>query len=113
MVAEIYGGDFDFPEPFRFSTYISEKLQRHYDNISSVFSIREQKTIEKYIIDFRIEKIKEYLVYTSQTLADIAFRLGFSSVAHLSRQFKTFTGFNPSYFKSLQAGKIQIISAVL
>jgi copper chaperone CopZ len=112
LVAVIYGGDFDFPEPFRFSTYISEKLQGDYDNISSVFSIREQKTIEKYIIDFRIEKIKEYLVYTPQTLADIAFRLGFSSVAHLSRQFKTFTGFNPSYFKSLQAGKILIIAAV-
>ena len=92
LIAVIYGGDFD--------------------NISAVFSIREQKTIEKYMIDFRIEKIKEYLVYTPQTLADIAFRLGFSSVAHLSRQFKTFTGLNPSYFKSLQAGKIQIIAAV-
>jgi len=113
FVAEIYGGDFDFPEPFRFSTYISEKLQRDYDNISSVFSIREQKTIEKYIIDFRIEKIKEYLVYTPQTLADIAFRLGFSSVAHLSRQFKTISGFNPSYFKSLQADKNQISKKIL
>lgn len=113
LVAEIYGGDFDFPEPFRFSTFISEKLQRDYDSISSVFSIREQKTLEKYIIDFRIEKIKEFLVYTPQTLADIAFRLGFSSVAHLSRQFKMVTGFNPSYFKSLQAGKNQIIAAVL
>lgn len=113
LIAIIYGGDFDFPEPFRFSTYISEKLQGDYDNISSVFSIREQKTIEKYMIDFRIEKIKEYLVYTPQTLADIAFRLGFSSVAHLSRQFKTYTGFNPSYFKSLQAGKIEIIAAGL
>lgn len=113
LVAEIYGGDFDFPEPFRFSTYISEKLQRDYDTISSVFSIREQKTLEKYIIDFRIEKIKEFLVYTPQTLSDIAFRLGFSSVAHLSRQFKMVTGFNPSYYKSVQAGKNQIISAVL
>ena len=113
LVAIIYGGDFDFPEPFRFSSYISEKLQGDYDNISAVFSIREQKTIEKYIIDFRIEKIKDYLVYTPQTLADIAFRLGFSSVAHLSSQFKAFTGFNPSYFKSLQSGKIQIIATVL
>ncbi|MEJ7769383.1 MAG: AraC family transcriptional regulator, partial [Chitinophagaceae bacterium] len=83
------------------------------DSISSVFSLREQKTLEKYMIDFRIEKIKEYLAYTPQTLTDIAFRLGFSSVAHLSRQFKTFTGFNPSYFKSLQAGKNKIIATVL
>ena len=113
LVAETYGGDFEFPVPFRFSTYISQKLQRDYDTISSVFSIREQKTLEKYIIDFRIEKIKEFLVYTSQTQADIAFRLGFSSVAHLSRQFKTVTSFNPSYFKSLQAGKSKIISAAL
>lgn len=113
LVAEIYGGNFDFPEPFRFSTYISEKLQGEYNNISSVFSIREQETLEKYIIDFRIEKIKEYLVYTSQTLADIAFRLGFSSVAHLSRQFKTFTGLNPSYYKALQTAKKQISNKVL
>lgn len=101
LVAAIYGGDFDFPEPFRFSTFISEKLEKDYDYISSVFSVREQKTIEKYIIDFRIEKIKEFVVYTPQTLADIAFRLGFSSVAHLSRQFKMVTGFNPSHFKML------------
>ncbi|MEO7139035.1 MAG: helix-turn-helix domain-containing protein [Ferruginibacter sp.] len=113
LVAEIYGGDFDFPEPFRFSTYISKKLQRDYDSISSLFSMREKVSLEKYMLDFRIEKTKEFLVYTPQTQSDIAFRLGFSSVAHLSRQFKTFTGFNPSYYKALQTAKKQISNEVL
>lgn len=108
LIAEVYGGDFDFPVRFRFSELAAERLHREYDTISSVFSSLENTTIEKYIIDFRIEKIKEYLVYTLQTLADISFRLGFSSVAHLSRQFKMVTGFNPSHLRSIREDKQRI-----
>jgi AraC-like DNA-binding protein len=61
--------------------------------------------MEKYIIDYRINKIKELLVYTDNTLADIAFALGFSSVSHLSKQFKSHTGLNPSYFKEIKTNK--------
>jgi AraC-like DNA-binding protein len=105
LVAEVYSGNFDFPHGFRFSLFASEALQTNYDTISTAFSATEQTTLEKYIIDFRINKIKEMLVYTNRTLADIAFALGFSSVAHLSAQFKNHTGLNPSYFKEIKSNK--------
>jgi AraC family transcriptional regulator len=109
LVEEVYSGDFDFSERFRFSEFIGERLKKDYDTIATVFTAQENTTIEKYIIDYRVEKVKEFLVYTVQTLADISFRLGFSSVAHLSRQFKTVTGFNPSHFRSIRSNK-QLIS---
>lgn len=105
LAEEIYGGDFDFPIRFRFSQFIAKRLYRDYDNISATFSALEQVTLEKYIINYRIEKVKELLLYTSQTLASISFCLGFSSVGHLSRQFKAVTGFNPSYFRSIKEEK--------
>lgn len=108
LVEEVYSGDFDFPSEFRFSELASERLQKDYNTISSVFTLLENTTIEKYIIDFRIEKVKEFLVYTPQTLTDISFRLGFSSVAHLSRQFKTVTGFNPSHIRTIRMDKQRI-----
>jgi len=108
LVEEVYSGNFDFPERFRFSELAVERLQKDYDMIATIFTAVANVTIEKYIIDFRIEKVKEFLVYSSQTLSDIAFRLGFSSVAHLSRQFKTVTGFNPSHFRSIRSDKERI-----
>ena len=99
LIKELYSGDFDFPNRFRFSELLSQKLNKDYDTINMTFASLENSTLEKYIIDYRIEKVKEYLVYTNDTLADISFKLGFSSVAHLSRQFKQQTGINPSYFR--------------
>lgn len=113
LIEDIYSGNFDFPERFRFSVYISEQLLRDYDNISANFTALERVTLEKYIIDYRIEKVKEFLVYSTDTLATISFRLGFSSVAHLSRQFKTVTGFNPSHFRMLKAEKLRIKDTTL
>jgi AraC-like DNA-binding protein len=98
VVTQVYSGEFDFPPQFRFSKWVAEKLSRSYDLLSAVFSTAEGTTLEKYILAYRVEKVKELLVYTPATLADIAFRLGFSSEAHLSRQFKTLTGLTPSYF---------------
>lgn len=106
LVAKVYSGNYDFPYNFRFSDLIQKEIHRDYDGISSLFSIVEHKTLERYIIDYRIEKVKEFLVYSSATLADIAFKLNFSSVAHLSRQFKQVTGINPSQFKQANAGRI-------
>jgi AraC-like DNA-binding protein len=108
LVATVYSGEFDFPEGFRFSKYAAEQLQKSYEILSSAFSAAESTTLEKYIIAYRVEKIKELLVYTAATLADIAFRLGFSSEAHLSRQFKAQTGLNPSYFIKLRKEKAQL-----
>lgn len=101
IVKELYNGDFDFPNQFRFSELLSKKLNKDYASISMTFASLENTTLERYIIDFRIDKVKEYLAYTNDTLANISFKLGFSSVAHLSRQFKQQTGMNPSYFKQL------------
>ena len=106
LVEEVYNGDFEFPLHFRFSDLVSKRLNKEYDSVSSLFSSLEKVTIEKYIINYRIEKVKEFLVYTSQKLDDIAFRLGFTSVAHLSRQFKSVTGVNPSHFREIRAAKL-------
>lgn len=108
LVASVYSGEFDFPEGFRFSKYAAEQLHKSYEILSSAFSAAESTTLEKYIIAYRVEKIKELLVYTPATLADIAFRLGFSSEAHLSRQFKAQTGLNPSHFIKLRKEKAEL-----
>ena len=105
IVSEVYSGDFDFPHHFRFSDLLAARLEKEYDFISKQFSAEEGATIEKFVIDFRIEKIKEMLTYTALSLADISFQLGFSSVAHLSRQFKQQTGLNPSHFKAIWRNK--------
>lgn len=102
IVADVYSGDYDFPYQFRLSDLLAQKLEKEYDFISQQFSAEEGITIEKFVIDFRIEKIKEMLVYTTISLADISFQLGFSSVAHLSRQFKQQTGLTLSHFKAMR-----------
>ncbi len=104
LVAEVYSGDFDFPHRFRFSELLAQRTGRDYDLMSSQFSLSENTTIEKYLIDYRIGKVKEFLVYSGDALSDIAFKLGFSSVAHLSRQFRQQTGMNPSQFRLLHDG---------
>ncbi|MBO9729703.1 MAG: helix-turn-helix transcriptional regulator [Chitinophaga sp.] len=105
LVEKVYSGSYDFPENFRFSQLSARTLHKDYDFISNTFSELEGSTLEKYIIAFRTEKVKEFLVYTDETLSDIAFRLGYSSGAHLSRQFKDQTGLNTSYFKEIRKSK--------
>lgn len=112
LVEKIYSGNFDFPEHFRFAHMIKKQFHQDYATISDAFIATEKKTIEQYIIDFRINKIKEYLVYTQLTLADIAFILNFSSVAHLSSQFKQQTGLTPSFFKNIKRQKSETIFSV-
>jgi AraC-like DNA-binding protein len=84
------------------SDYLAGKMHRDYNYLSNLFSATENTTIEQYFILQKIEKVKEWLVYDEFTLSEIAFKLGYSSVAHLSRQFKTTTGFTPSAFKRLK-----------
>lgn len=82
------------------SEYIQNHLNRDYYQVSKIFSSKESITIEKYIILQKVEKVKELLTYGELTLSEIAYRLGYSSVSHLSRQFKQVTGLSPSEFKS-------------
>lgn len=87
------------------SDYLSEKLNHEYKYLASLFSEVEGSTIEKYFIAQKIERVKELLVYDELTLSEIAYQLNYSSVAHLSSQFKKVTGLTPSYFKNLKTVK--------
>lgn len=105
LVAEVYSGSYDFPHHFRFSDLVVKKLSKDYDSVSSLFALVEHKTLEQYIIGYRVEKIKEFLVYSTSTLSDIAFQLNYSSVAHLSRQFRQVTGLTPSHFRNIRKNR--------
>ncbi len=83
------------------SDYISKKLGYDYTYLSNTFSEVKGITIQHYIIMHKIEKAKELLLYDELTLTEIAYRLHYSSVAHLSNQFKKITGLTPTYFKEL------------
>lgn len=84
------------------SDYISTNIHHDYNYISNLFTQVEGVSIEKYFIAQKIEKVKELLVYNELTLSEIAYQLNYSSVAHLSSQFKKVTGLTPSYFKNLR-----------
>ena len=81
-----------------FSNYLSERLQYDYTYLANIFSDVEGITIEKFIIAHKIERVKELIVYDELNLTEIAWKLHYSSVAHLSNQFKKVTGLTPSYF---------------
>lgn len=94
------------------SVYLSEKLQYDYSYLSNLFSEVTGKTIEKYVIEQKVEKVKELLVYDELTISEIAEKLGYSSVAYLSGQFKKITGHTPSFYKSLKEHKRKRIEDV-
>lgn len=87
-------------DKINYSTLLSDKLNKDYPYLSSLFSKTEGITIEHFIILQRIEKAKELLKYGELTLSEISYQLGYSSVQHLSRQFKKVTGLTASQFKS-------------
>ncbi len=89
------------------SDYISEKLGYEYTYLSNTFSEVKGITIQQYIIMHKIEKVKELLLYDELSLTEIAYKLHYSSVAHLSNQFKKITGLTPSYFKQLKDKKLK------
>jgi|SRR5690554_1097140 len=88
-------------EKISLSKFLADKFHTSYQHISTLFSSKEGITIEKYFINQKIEKAKELLIYNELTLSEISYRLGYSSVQHLSNQFKKVTGFSPSDFKKL------------
>lgn len=87
------------------SDYLVSHLHQDYNTLSNLFSEVESTTIEKFFIHQKIERVKELLMYDEMNLSEIAFMLNYSTVAHLSNQFKKVTGFSPTYFKQLQDKK--------
>lgn len=92
------------------SEYLSSKLQTEYTSLSSLFSTQESQTIEQYYILQKIEKVKELLVYDELTLSEIAYKMNYSSVGHLSNQFKKVTGLAPTHFKEIKVFKEEILN---
>jgi AraC-like DNA-binding protein len=85
-----------------FSDYLSEKLNYNYTYLANLFSEIQGTTIEKFIIFHKIERIKELIMYDELNITEIAWNMHYSSVAHLSNQFKKITGLSPSHFKLLK-----------
>ncbi len=97
------------PVQINLSDYLTARLPYEYNYLSNLFSEQENNTIEKFYIQQKIERVKELLTYNELTLGQIAYQLGYSSVAHLSNQFKKITGFTPGYFKTIKTHKRQNI----
>ena len=93
------------PAHINFSEYLEQQLGVNYFSISKLFSSFEGITIEKYLILQKIERVKELLAYGEQNLSEIAYELEYSSVAHLSGQFKKVTGLTPTAFKNMAGNR--------
>ena len=92
----------DEPPLLNFSAFLSEKLNYDYNYLSNLFSEVKGTTIERFIIAHKIERAKELLIYDQLTLTEIAEKLHYSNVAHLSNQFKKVTGLTPTFFKKMK-----------
>lgn len=101
VIIELIHYSDDIPD-VNYSTYISRKLHYDYNYLSSIFSEVKGTTIQHYIIYHKIEKVKKLLLYNELNLTQIAYKLHYSSVAHLSNQFKKVTGLSPSFYKKLK-----------
>lgn len=105
LIIEYIHYDREKPDYINFSDLLSTELSHDYSYLSHLFSSVEGKTIEKYLILQKIEKVKELLVYDELSLNEISYRLGYSSVQHLSKQFKVITGLTPSHYKQIKEKK--------
>ena len=100
-VIELIHYNEDLPR-INFSEYLAEKLHYDYKYLSSLFSEVKGTTIEHFIIAHKIERVKELLMYDELSLTEISYKLNYSSVAHLSMQFKKVTGLTPTFFKKMK-----------
>ena len=85
-----------------FSDYLAEKLDHNYTYLANLFSEVQGSTIEQFIISHKVERIKELMIYGELNITEIAWKMNYSSVAHLSSQFKKVTGLSPSHFNKLK-----------
>lgn len=99
LIKKVQSGDIE--EHFSIIQFLSAALHKDYSYISRLFSEVEGMTLEQFFLLQKIEKVKEWLVYGEMNLSEISYKLGYSSVAHLSSQFKKITGLTPSHFKKL------------
>lgn len=107
IIVEMVHYSDELPE-VNFSDYLAEKLKYDYTYLANLFSHATGITIEHYIIAHKIERVKELLLYDELNLTEISYKLNYSSVAHLSHQFKKVTGLTPTYFKQLKMHKKRI-----
>ena len=105
LIIEFIHYDKEKPEHMNLSDFLANEIGHDYSYLSSLFSSVEGVTIEKYLINQKIEKVKELLVYDELSLNEISYQLGYSSVQHLSNQFKKITGLTPSHFKKIKNKK--------
>ena len=95
-----------------FSDYLSKKLNHDYTYLANIFSETQGITIEHFIISHKIERVKELIIYDELNLTEIADKLHYSGVAHLSSQFKKITGLTPSFFKKLKHKKLTMLEDI-
>jgi AraC-like DNA-binding protein len=100
------------PLTVNFSEFLSQKLSYDYTYLANLFSEVQGTTIEKFLIAHKIERVKELLVYNELNLTEIAYRMHYSSVAHLSAQFKKVTGLTPSHFKQLKEKRRSMLDEI-
>lgn len=97
----------DIPEGFNLTDFISEHFPEDYSRVSHLFSSTEGITIERFFIQMKLDKVKEWLFYEEMQLSEMAWKLGYSSVQHLSSQFKKHTGMTPSAYKKIKKGSAE------
>lgn len=102
----------DLVEHVTFSQVLTDRLHKDYNYLSRLFSESEDLTIEKFIIQQKVEKVKELLQYGELNLNEIAWKMGYSSSAHLSNQFKSITGLSPREFKSMKSNSRKSLDKV-
>jgi len=110
MIQYIYKSD-EKPNT-KFSVLLSKELNYDYTYLANFFSEVEATTIEQFIISLKIERIKELIIFGEDTLSEIAYKLHYSSVAHLSKQFKKTTGLTPSHFRALKEKRRLTIQSI-
>lgn len=111
VIVELIHYSSELPK-INYSDYISEKLDYDYTYLSNIFSEVKGITIQQFIIVNKIEKVKELLLYDELNLTEIAYKLHYSSVAHLSNQFKKVTGLAPSFFKKLKQKRMSNLESM-
>lgn len=101
LIVLVHYNKLEKPDHIRYSDYLEKEVGMDYHSLSKLFSEVEGVTIEHFLISQKVERVKELLIYNEYSISEIALQLGYSSVAHLSGQFKKLTGSTPSEFKKL------------
>ena len=102
----------EYPLPIKLSAYLAEELHHNYTYMANTFSERQGHSIEKFFIEHKIERVKELLIYNELSLTEIAYKMHYSSVAHLSSQFKKVTGNTLTHFKNLTVKKRYMLTEI-